>query len=107
LAPVSGICVGSAAAPGGATSPLSSFATRAAPPNAQRDPTSYLTLPAQALSYKLGEQAWLQARATVEMQAGESFTLKRFHTQARNLGPLGLDDLTQTIEASFPTARSN
>jgi uncharacterized protein (DUF885 family) len=52
----------------------------------------YLGWPAQAISYKVGEQKWLDAREAARKR-GESFDLKAFHTQALALGPMGLEML--------------
>ena len=54
----------------------------------------YLGWPAQAISYKVGERAWLDARESAKQRQGASFDLKRFHTAALGLGPMGLDQLT-------------
>jgi uncharacterized protein (DUF885 family) len=51
----------------------------------------YCGWPAQASSYKLGERAWLAARE--EARAKPGFDLKRWHTSALALGPIGLADL--------------
>ena len=56
----------------------------------------YLGWPGQAISYKLGERAWLTGRATAQDAArerGEEFDLKAWHMAALSLGALGLDDL--------------
>jgi uncharacterized protein (DUF885 family) len=61
----------------------------------------YLGWPSQAITYKLGERAWLQARDHVQRQLGEDFVLKDFHTRALNLGPMGLDQLAVELPALF------
>jgi uncharacterized protein (DUF885 family) len=53
----------------------------------------YLSLPAQATSYKVGERVWLEAREAAKERLGEDFVLKRFHAYALALGPMGLDPL--------------
>ncbi len=53
----------------------------------------YLGLPGQAISYKVGERAWLEGRADAESRHGAAFDLKAFHRFALDLGPLGLDQL--------------
>ncbi len=53
----------------------------------------YLGAPAQAISYKLGERLWVQARHEAQQRAGDSFDLKHFHMAALGLGPMGLDQL--------------
>jgi len=53
----------------------------------------YLGLPGQAISYKLGERAWLDGRDAARAAQGGSFDLKTWHMAALSLGSLGLDDL--------------
>ncbi len=57
----------------------------------------YLGWPAQAISYKVGERAWLDAREAAKQRQGASFDLKCFHTTALGLGPMGLGQLAQEI----------
>ncbi|QES55682.1 DUF885 domain-containing protein [Streptomyces venezuelae] len=60
----------------------------------------YLGLPGQAISYKLGERAWLDGRAAARAAhaaRGERLDLKSWHTAALSLGPLGLDDLQDEL----------
>ncbi len=58
----------------------------------------YLGWPGQAPSYKLGERIWLQAREDARRRHGDAFDLKRFHSAALDLGPLGLDPLRHALE---------
>lgn len=53
----------------------------------------YLGWPGQASCYKLGERIWLSARDDARKRQGAAFDLKRFHSQALALGPIGLDPL--------------
>ncbi len=53
----------------------------------------YLGWPAQAISYKVGERKWLDAREAARQRDGASFSLKEFHSQTLALGPMGLDML--------------
>lgn len=53
----------------------------------------YLGWPAQAISYKVGERRWLQARDDAKRREGAAFDMKRFHTRALGLGPMGLAQL--------------
>jgi uncharacterized protein (DUF885 family) len=57
--------------------------------------TRYFGWPGQAPSYKLCERAWLAARAGAQRRPG--FDLKRWHTAALSLGPLGLDALSAEL----------
>ena len=62
----------------------------------------YLGWPGQAISYKVGERAWLRARAAAESAAGEAFQLKAFHDRALAMGPMGLDQLEREMAAPPP-----
>jgi uncharacterized protein (DUF885 family) len=55
----------------------------------------YFGWPAQAISYKLGERAWLAARDEARQRPG--FDLKAWHTAALSLGPIGLGGLTAEL----------
>ena len=57
----------------------------------------YLGWPGQAPSYKVGERIWLQARDEAKARHGSAFDLKQFHTDALNLGSLGLDPLRDAL----------
>jgi uncharacterized protein (DUF885 family) len=57
----------------------------------------YLGWPAQAISYKLGERKWLEVREARREREGANFDLKRFHADALDLGPLGLDQLEREM----------
>ena len=53
----------------------------------------YLGWPGQAISYKLGERAWLAGRQAARSARGDAFDLRTWHMAALSLGSLGLDDL--------------
>ncbi|MFF5259683.1 DUF885 domain-containing protein [Actinomadura viridis] len=53
----------------------------------------YLGRPAQAIAYKVGERAWLEAREAARRREGAAFDLRAFHRRALELGPMGLDRL--------------
>jgi uncharacterized protein (DUF885 family) len=53
----------------------------------------YLSMPGQAISYKLGERAWLAGRDAAKAARGTEFDLKAWHMASLSLGALGLDDL--------------
>ena len=57
----------------------------------------YLGWPGQAISYKLGERAWLAGRDAARAAHGAEFDLKSWHAAALSLGSLGLDDLTHEL----------
>lgn len=57
----------------------------------------YLGLPGQAISYKLGERAWLQGRNAARATQGDGFDLKSWHMAALSVGSLGLDDLSDEL----------
>jgi uncharacterized protein (DUF885 family) len=57
----------------------------------------YLSAPGQAISYKLGERAWLAGREAAREARGARFDLKSWHMAALSLGSLGLDDLTDEL----------
>ncbi|MFD8305933.1 DUF885 domain-containing protein [Streptomyces sp. NPDC059690] len=59
--------------------------------------TRYLTIPGQAIGYKLGERAWLLGREKARERHGESFDLKTWHMAALSQGSLGLDDLVDEL----------
>ncbi|HET6794812.1 MAG TPA: DUF885 domain-containing protein, partial [Acidimicrobiales bacterium] len=53
----------------------------------------YLGMPGQAISYKVGERAWMETRRECRRSQGERFDLRRFHACAFELGPVGIDQL--------------
>jgi len=57
----------------------------------------YLGVPGQAISYKLGERAWLAGREAARSAHGADFDLKAWHMAALSLGALGLDDLADEL----------
>jgi uncharacterized protein (DUF885 family) len=57
----------------------------------------YLGIPGQAISYKLGERAWLAGRAAAQEARGADFDLKAWHMAALSQGSLGLDDLAAEL----------
>ncbi|MER7466919.1 DUF885 domain-containing protein [Streptomyces sp. NPDC097981] len=59
----------------------------------------YLGRPGQAISYKLGERAWLEGRERARAKQGADFDLKRWHMAALSLGSVGLGDLGDELGA--------
>ena len=58
----------------------------------------YLGWPGQAICYKVGERVWLGIREQARHQG--NFDLKRWHTRALNLGPMGLEQLERELTAA-------
>jgi len=62
----------------------------------------YLGMPGQAISYKLGERAWLAGRDAARRARaarGDELDAKAWHMAALSLGSLGLDDLVDELAA--------
>ncbi|WP_338694108.1 DUF885 domain-containing protein [Streptomyces sp. Q6] len=59
--------------------------------------TRYLSIPGQAIGYKLGERAWLLGRANAQAAHGDAFDAKAWHMAALSQGSLGLDDLVDEL----------
>ncbi|MCB5169402.1 DUF885 domain-containing protein [Streptomyces bambusae] len=59
--------------------------------------TRYLSMPGQAIGYKLGERAWLLGRDNARAARGADFDLKAWHMAALSQGSLGLDDLVDEL----------
>jgi uncharacterized protein (DUF885 family) len=59
----------------------------------------YLGLPGQAISYKVGERYFLEAREAAKARLGDAFDLKKWHTYALDLGGVSLDTLQREMAA--------
>jgi uncharacterized protein (DUF885 family) len=57
----------------------------------------YISWSGQAVTYKLGEKVWLDAREDAKKRLGDKFDLKKFHNYALKLGPMGLDLLQDEL----------
>lgn len=57
----------------------------------------YLSMPGQAIGYKLGERAWLLGREAARQRHGDAFDAKAWHMAALSQGSLGLDDLVDEL----------
>jgi uncharacterized protein (DUF885 family) len=77
-----------------------SQAGRGEPHRIQAEVVRYFGWPGQAISYKLGERGWLAARAEAMRRPG--FDLKRWHTAALSLGPIGLAALADALAGADP-----
>ncbi len=58
----------------------------------------YLGWPGQAISYKVGERVWMNAREEARQRLGDTFNMKKFHTYALKLGPMGLDPFAEEMK---------
>ena len=58
----------------------------------------YLGIPGQAISYKVGERVWLEARQRAREAQGASFDLKDWHNRALELGPMGLAQMQREMD---------
>ena len=61
----------------------------------------YLGMPGQAISYKVGERVWLEARDRA--RNSPDFDLKDWHAHAMRLGPMGLGQFDAEI-AAYPSS---
>ena len=66
-------------------------------PNVQSETNRYISWPAQALSYKMGQLKILELRARAQQQLGGQFDIREFHDQVVDSGALPLDVLEQQI----------
>ncbi|MGO4384987.1 DUF885 domain-containing protein [Specibacter sp. RAF43] len=57
----------------------------------------YLGWPGQAPSYKIGQRLWEEIRDARAARDGAAFSLRDFHTQALNVGSVGLDTLKAAL----------
>lgn len=59
----------------------------------------YLGIPGQAISYKVGERVWLEARQQAQARATNAgdFDLKAWHNAALSLGPMGLAQMQREM----------
>ena len=63
----------------------------------QSEVVRYLATPGQAISYKVGERCWLEARAASQQRHGDGFSLKDWHRAALALGPMGLGQMQREL----------
>ncbi len=59
----------------------------------------YLGWPGQAISYKVGERVWMAAREDAKLRLGADFNMKKFHTYALKIGPMGLDPFASEMKS--------
>ena len=63
----------------------------------QSEVIRYLGTPGQAISYKVGERCWLEAREASKQRQGEAFSLKEWHRAALSMGPMGLAQMQREL----------
>jgi uncharacterized protein (DUF885 family) len=73
---------------------------RGEPHQIHAEAVRYFGWPGQAISYKLGERGWLAAREEAMRRPG--FDLKRWHSAALSLGPIGLAGLSEALAGASP-----
>jgi uncharacterized protein (DUF885 family) len=71
--------------------------TRVSDPVLRFELDRYLGWPGQAISYKVGERAWLDLRERARARDGGAFDLRAFHRRALDLGSVGLDVLRSAV----------
>jgi uncharacterized protein (DUF885 family) len=67
-------------------------------PTIQSETDRYIAMPAQALSYKLGQLKFRELRQMAEKQLGPKFDIRKFHDEMLNGGSLPLDLLQARTE---------
>ena len=67
--------------------------------NIENEVDRYITSPAQALAYKLGQLEISRLRAKAEAQLGESFSIAEFHDRVLENGALSLPALGDAIDS--------
>jgi uncharacterized protein (DUF885 family) len=79
---------------------------RCVPHRLHTEVVRYCGRPGQATAYKLGERAWLAAREEARAREGSAFELRRWHSEALRLGPIGLGLLPDALQlAATPAER--
>jgi uncharacterized protein (DUF885 family) len=68
-------------------------------PDVQAETDRYIVLPAQALSYKLGQIAILKLRERAERELGHRYDIRAFHDKILDGGALPLDILHARVTA--------
>ncbi|QJP34673.1 DUF885 domain-containing protein [Nonlabens sp. Ci31] len=67
----------------------------------------YMVIPAQALSYKIGQLTILKLRKEAETTLGDSFDIKAFHNTILDAGDMPLSVLEQRVRSWIQLEKSN
>ncbi len=67
-------------------------------PNIETEVDRYISWPAQALGYKLGQMKILELREKARRELGNKFDLRTFHDAVLDDGPLPLDVLEENVD---------
>jgi uncharacterized protein (DUF885 family) len=59
----------------------------------------YITIPGQALAYKLGQLEFLRLRAAAQESLADGFDIREFHDAVLSEGAVGLPTLRWIVEA--------
>jgi uncharacterized protein (DUF885 family) len=70
---------------------------RLSPEYARSEATRYLGMPAQAITYQLGERVILELREELRARDGDAFDLAGFHARVLGNGPVGLALLRELV----------
>ena len=68
-------------------------------PSIQSETDRYISTPAQALAYKIGQLKILDLRARAKKQLGDKFDIRAFHDEILGGGALPLDVLDARVSA--------
>jgi len=77
--------------------------TALAPLNITVEVDRYISWPAQALAYKIGELKFLELKARARQRLGERFDIRKFHDALLLAGPLPMELLEARIDAWIAT----
>jgi uncharacterized protein (DUF885 family) len=66
----------------------------------------YIGMPAQALSYKIGERSLRRLRTEAETARGSGLSLRDFHDEILSLGPVSLDVLERRVRMWIESSAS-
>jgi prolyl oligopeptidase len=84
-----------------------SFFAEHAPDETLAEIDRYISWPAQALGYKIGQLKIAELRARAEKELGSKFDLREFHDVVLRNGPLPLELLESEVTAMIRSRRAN